>query len=75
MLQHIIVFWIGENLTHEQMLNGNEMQEYTNIGAVTNDFVLNLLPTFHTPFNEHLRGKREAARRKITKFVWIVSKT
>src|SRR5712691_3517472 len=57
------------------MLNGNEVQEYTNIGTVTDYFVLNLLPTFHTPFDEYLRGKREAARRKITKFFRVVGKS
>src|SRR6266852_5305008 len=57
------------------MLNGNEVQEYTNIGAVTNHFVFNLLPTFHTPFDEYLRGKHEATRRKITKFFRVVGKS
>jgi hypothetical protein len=55
MLQHIIVFWTVWDLTHERMLSHNEGKGRTNICAITNYLVLNLLPALHTALNEHLR--------------------
>lgn len=56
-------------------MSQNERKGRTNISSIANHLVLNLLPALHTSFDEHLRGKREAARGKITKFFRIVGET
>ena len=44
----------------------------THISGITNDFILQLLPSLHTAFNQNLRAQTQTFGREITQFVRVV---
>jgi len=45
------------------------------VGSITNDLVLELLPSLERFLDQNLRGKREGLGGKITKFVFVLGET
>lgn len=46
----------------------------THIGTIPNNLVFELLPAFHTPFDENLRTQTQALSGEITQFFGVVCK-
>lgn len=70
MLQQMIVFY---STVRTRIFRVIGMPTY--ICRVTNNFVLEFLPTLHAPFDQDLRTETETLRREITQFVRVVCET